>query len=34
MSDDKRIPRDKTNDYSDEWAANRREFIKALKPRP
>ncbi len=29
MADDIRIPRDKTNDYSDEWAAKRREFIKA-----
>ncbi|PHS18613.1 MAG: hydroxymethylglutaryl-CoA reductase [Kangiella sp.] len=28
MADDNRIPRDKTNDYSDEWAANRRAFIK------
>jgi len=28
MSNDSRIPRDKENDYSDEWAANRREFIK------
>jgi len=29
MTDNNRIPRDKLNDYSDEWAANRREFIKA-----
>ncbi len=29
MTDENRIPRDKTNDYSDEWAAKRREFIKA-----
>ncbi len=29
MTDDLRIPRHKTEDYSDEWAANRREFIKA-----
>ena len=29
MTDEIRIPRDKTNDYSDEWAAKRREFIKA-----
>ncbi len=29
MTEDTRIPRDKENDYSDEWAANRREFIKA-----
>lgn len=28
MTDQKRIPRDKTNDYSHEWATNRREFIK------
>jgi len=29
MSEDTRIPRDKENDYSDEWATNRRDFIKA-----
>ena len=28
MTNDTRIPRDKENDYSDEWAANRCEFIK------
>lgn len=29
MTEDTRIPRDKANDYSDEWATNRREFLKA-----
>ena len=28
MTQDKSIPRDKTNDYSDEWSSKRREFIK------
>ncbi len=28
MSEDKSIPRDKENDYSDEWSLKRREFIK------
>jgi len=28
MSSDKNIPRDKTNDYSIEWAEKRRQFIK------
>ena len=28
MTDEIRIPRDKANDFSDEWAAKRREFIK------
>ncbi len=29
MTEETRIPRDKVNDYSDEWATKRREFIKA-----
>ena len=28
MTQNKSIPRDKTDDYSDEWSAKRREFIK------
>ena len=28
MSDDFRIPRDAANDYSDEWAAKRRDFLE------
>lgn len=29
MTDETRIPRNKDNDYSDEWAAKRREFVKS-----